>query len=234
MHARHFTSAALARGARRSLAIALGLAPFGLVVGVLAAGKGLSLVETGLMSGLVFAGASQILALDLWTHPVPILTVTFAAFAVNLRMALMGPALAAWLEKLSGWRLWGNLFLLVDHGFALAIAEGRKGERDGGFLFGVGLVLWVAWLACSLLGHVLGTVLRPPRGHPLFFAALAAFVSLLVPLWRGRHDALPWLAAAGVALPVARLAPHGAWHVVAAALAGGLVGAWRERRQGRA
>ncbi|MGC8523580.1 MAG: AzlC family ABC transporter permease [Acidibrevibacterium sp.] len=228
-----FTAAGFARGARRSLALALGLAPFGLIVGVLAAGKGLSLAEIGLMSGLVFAGASQILALDIWAHPAPVLAVSFAAFAVNLRMALMGPALTPWLERLSGWRLWGNLFLLVDHGFALAIAEGRKGERDGGFLFGAGFALWCAWLACSLAGHLLGATLHPPRGHPLFFAALAAFISLLVPLWRGRHDALPWLAAAIVALPVAHFAPRGAWHVVAAALAGGLVGAFRERQRAR-
>lgn len=233
MSASSFSAAGFARGARRSLTVALGLAPFGLVVGVLAAGKGLSLTETGLMSGLVFAGASQILALDLWTHPAPVLAASFAAFAVNLRMALMGPALAPWLERLSGWRLWGNLFLLVDQGFALAIAEGRKGERDGGFLFGVGAALWLSWIACSLAGHLLGATFHPPRGHPLFFAALAAFVSLLVPLWRGRKEALPWLIAAAVALPVARLAPRGAWHVLVAALVGSLIGALLETRRGR-
>ncbi len=231
MSAAPFTFAGVMRGAQRSIAIALGLAPFGLVVGVLAASKGLSLTETGLMSALVFAGASQILALDLWTHPAPVLAASIAAFAVNLRMALMGPALTPWLERLAGWRLWANLALLVDQGFALAIAESREGERDGGFLFGVSLVLWLSWITCSVIGHLLGVAFHPPRDHPLFFAALAAFVSLLVPLWRGRKEALPWLIAALVALLVARIAPPGAWHVVAAALAGSLVGAWRETRR---
>jgi predicted branched-subunit amino acid permease len=227
----HFTRRGVARGIRRSLVIALGLAPFGLVVGVLAAGKGLSALETGLMSALVFAGASQILALDLWAHPPPLLSVAFATLAVNLRMALMGPALGNLLAGLSGWRLWGSLFLLVDHGFAIGVAESRRGERDAGLLFGVGATLWVFWLATSLAGFWLGASLHLSHGHPLFFAAPAAFISLLVPLWRGRRDALPWLLAALIAIPLARLLPRGAWHVVIGAVAAAAFGAWRDLRQ---
>lgn len=226
-----FTPRGVRRGMRRSLAIALGLAPFGMVVGVLAAGKGLSALETVLMSGLVFAGASQILALDLWAHPPPLLGLAFATLAVNVRMALMGPVLSGLLAGLGGWRLWGSLFLLVDHGFAIAMAESRRGERDAGLLFGVGATLWVFWLASSLAGFELGALLHPRRDHPLFFAAPAAFISLLVPLWRGWRDALPWLLAAAVAIPLARFLPHGAWHVVAAAVAAAAWGAFRDRRE---
>jgi predicted branched-subunit amino acid permease len=218
-----FTPRGVRRGVRRSLVIALGLAPFGMVVGVLAAGKGLSALETALMSGLVFAGASQILALELWAHPPPLLSIAFATFAVNLRMALMGPVLSGLLAGIRGWRLWGSLFLLVDHGFAIAVTESRRGERDGGLLFGVGATLWVFWLVSSLAGFWLGALLDLRRDHPLFFAAPAAFISLLVPLWRGRRDALPWLIAATVAVPLARLLPRGAWHVVAGAV---IAAAW--------
>ena len=61
------------RGARAAFAITLGLAPFGLVVGVVADARGLSLLETLLMSGLVFAGTSQLVALELWSDPAPVL-----------------------------------------------------------------------------------------------------------------------------------------------------------------
>ncbi len=39
--------------------------PFGLLLGALAAQKGLSPLEVGLMSGLVFAGSAQLVAIDL-------------------------------------------------------------------------------------------------------------------------------------------------------------------------
>lgn len=43
--------------------------PIGLVFGAVAAGKGLSGAEVTLMSALVFAGGSQFVAMDMWTHP---------------------------------------------------------------------------------------------------------------------------------------------------------------------
>ncbi|WP_232818323.1 AzlC family ABC transporter permease [Elioraea thermophila] len=96
--------AGVVRGLRLAAPLTVGLVPFGLVVGVLA--QGLSALEQALMSALVFAGASQILALELWTDPAPIASAALAAAAVNLRFALMGPHLAAWLDALKGWRRW--------------------------------------------------------------------------------------------------------------------------------
>ncbi len=225
-----FTRAGMRRGLRQALPVSLGILPFGIVTGVVAQGAGLSLAETTLMSATVFAGASQLMALGSWAHPAPVLGATLAALVVNLRLALMGPALAPWLDRLRGWRVWLTLFFLVDHGWAMAITEIRAGRSDAGFLLGSGLALWLPWVVTSAAGHLLGSLLRPPPGHPLFFAALAAFISLLVPLWRGRQDLLPWAVAALVALLVARLLPGSYWHIVAGALAGSLTGALAERR----
>ena len=68
-----------------------------------------------------------------------------------------------------------------------------------------------------------------PPGHPVFFAALSVFIALLVPMWRGRIDLVPWIAAAGVAFGVSRLLPGTTWHIVAGAVGGGLCGALRDR-----
>jgi 4-azaleucine resistance transporter AzlC len=228
------TAAGMRRGARAALAITLGLAPFGLVVGVVADARGLSLLETLLMSGLVFAGTSQLVALELWSDPAPVLAAGLAVLVVNLRMAPMGAALAPVLDRLSGWRLWGTLAVLVDNSFALTIAEMRAGRRDPGFLLGASLTMLANWLAMCAVGHGLGALVRLPAGHPLFFAATATLLSLLVPIWRGRKsDLLPWLAAGLVAL-----AAHGAglgppWPVLAGALAGAGTGAALDGRRER-
>lgn len=226
-----FTGAGVLSGMRCSVPLLAGLVPFGLVAGVAAQAKGLSLAEAALMSALVYAGSAQLLALSLWTSPAPVLAASFASLVINLRYALMGPVLTPWLERLRGWRLWGSLFLMVDQNWGLSIGEIRAGRSDAGFLFGSGLVMWVVWLASTVLGHLLGSVFRLRPGHPLFFAALAVFVALLVPLWRGRGDLLPWLVAGAAAVLTARLLPGTSWYIVVGALAGSLAGVVRDRRR---
>ena len=75
------------------LPVALGVAGYGIAFGVLADQAGLSVAEVALMSATVLAGASQIIAVELWADPIPAATVVLAVFAVNLRYSLMGAAL---------------------------------------------------------------------------------------------------------------------------------------------
>lgn len=227
-----FTRHGVARGVRQAVPLVIGTFPFGLVVGVISDAKGLSLLETWLMSGLVFAGSSQLLALELWTEPAPILGATLAAFVVNMRLAPMGAALAPWLDWLRGVRLWGTLATLVDHSYALSAAEQRRGGRDAGFLLGVSLALWLFWMIAVALGHVFGAAVRLPPGHPVFFAATATFCAILVPVWQGvRRDLLPWGLAAGVSLLAWSAGLAAPWPLLAGALCGAALGAWLELRR---
>ena len=227
-----FTRHGVLRGARDAAPLVIGTFPFGLVVGVISDAKGLSLLEALVMSGLVFAGSSQLLALELWTEPAPIAAATLAAFVVNIRMAPMGAALAPWLDRLRGVRLWGTLATLVDHSYAMSAAEQRRGGRDAGYLLGVGLALWAFWMIAVGVGHVFGSAVRLPPGHPLYFAAIATFCAILVPVWQGvRRDLLPWTLAAGIAL-LAWWGGLGApWPLLAGALSGAALGAWLELRR---
>ena len=229
-----FSRAAVLAGARRSLPLQVAVAPFGLVCGVAAQGQGLSLAEATLMSGLVYAGSAQLLVLSHWVNPAPVLAAAIASFVINLRMALMGPVLGPWLDRVRGWRLWGSLFVMADQNWALSVTEMQSGQGDAGFLFGSGVLMWVVWVGTTAAGHVLGATMRPPPGHPLFFAALAVFVAILVPMWRGRRDFVPWIVAASVAMLLARLLPGTSWYIVAGALAGSTAGVWRDRRRGDA
>ena len=229
-----FSRAGMARGAWLCLPLLIGTTPFALVCGIVAQMHGLSVSEATLMSAAVYGGSSQLVALASWAHPAPVLGAAFAAFAVNLRFALMGPVLAPWLDRLRGWRLWGSLFVMADQNWAVAVKEMQAGGRDAGVLFGNGLLMYLAWVATTALGYLLADAIRPAPDHPLFFAALAVFVAMLASLWRGRGDLLPWAVAAVTALAVWRLQPHGSWYIVAGALAGSLAGGWRDLRRGRA
>jgi 4-azaleucine resistance transporter AzlC len=227
-----FTADGVRRGVRESLPLWIGMIPFGLVIGVLAEAKGLSFAEQLLMSAIVYAGAAQLLALELWADPVPIGAVIVAALVVNIRMAPQGAALAFWLDRLHGLRLWGTLATLVDHSFALSVQEQRRGGRDAGFLLGVGAGIWVSWMVTTSAGHLASSLVKLPQGHPLFFASVAAFLSILVGLWRNaRLDLLPWLAAGVVAVLAQRAGLPVPLPLLAGTLAGAALGAWRELRR---
>lgn len=229
-----FTAAGVRRGARASLPLWFGMVPFGLVIGVMSDAKGLSLAETVLMSAIVYAGAAQLLVLEFWTDPAPVLAAAVAAAVVNIRMAPQGAALAPWLDRLRGWRLWGTLATLVDHSFALSVQEQRAGGRDAGYLLGIGLMLWVAWVVTTTAGHLAASVVRLPPGHPLFFASVAAFLSILVGLWRGpRVDLAPWAVAGLVALAAHRAGWPAPLPLLLGSFAGAALGAWIEVRARR-
>ncbi|HEV7633318.1 MAG TPA: AzlC family ABC transporter permease [Steroidobacteraceae bacterium] len=223
-----FTRAGFRRGFFTILPFAIAGLPFGLVVGISAQAHGLSLVEAILMSGVVFAGSAQLLALGAWTVPASILAATFTTLVVNLRFVLMGPGLAPWLDGLRGARRWGSLFFLVDQNWAIALREIAAERCDAAFFIGTGVAFWILWEAATIAGHLLGQWIAPAPGHPLFFAALATFITILLPMWRSSRDLLPWIAAGIVALLVARLLPGTTWHIVAGAVAGGIVGACRD------
>jgi predicted branched-subunit amino acid permease len=227
-----FTRATFWRGARRSVPLVLGLAPFGFVTGLITQHHGLSLADCMLMNALVYAGAGQLVALANWTHPAPVLAAAFAAFVVNMRFALMGPVLAPWLAGLSPLKRYASLAILVDHTWAISVTDMRKGGRDVALFVGLSVPLWFGWLISTTVGFLCASTLNLPPHHPLFFGALAAFVALLVPLWRGRSDALPWVVAGGVSLFIAHLLPHTSWYIVAGALSGCLAGALKDSWNG--
>src|SRR4028118_899911 len=87
-------------GIKRSLPLALSIFTYGISFGVLARQAGLSLVEAFLMSSLVFAGASQFIAVELRHSPLPIATLLLTTLVINLRHILMSASLSPWFLKL--------------------------------------------------------------------------------------------------------------------------------------
>lgn len=226
-------------GFRVCLPVALGVAVYGVLFGLLARQKGLSLMAAQSMSLGVFAGASQLIALDLWGPELPVVSLVVTTCIVNLRHVLMGAALAPWLTRLSARQAFGSLFFMTDESWALALGrwaeERRRGlASDGAFLIGAGLCVYVFWNASTALGHVLVSGLDDPARYGLDFAFTAVFTALLVGLKPRRADVLPLLCATAAALVSARLMP-GKWFILAGALAGGLAAALGpgERKGGR-
>jgi predicted branched-subunit amino acid permease len=224
-----FTAAGAARGARAVLPIMPGVIAFGLVYGFVAGQRGLTALEIGLSSVVVFAGASQFLALELWGEPLPIAGLITGVLVINLRHLLMGPALLPWLAHLRPGQAYASLYFMTDESWGASVAELRRGGRDAAFLPGAGLALLAFWTASSVLGRSAGDLSPLVERWGLEFLTAAFFAALLAGFWRGRGDALPWLVAGGVAAAAKSWLP-GTWYIMLGAVAGSLVGAWRDAR----
>ena len=221
-----FTWAGALAGARQSSALVASVFVYGVVFGVLARQAGLALLEAVLMSGLVSAGASQFMALGMWASPLPAVAIVLATLVVNLRHLLMGAALQPWFARLPAHTAYGSVFFMGDESWALTLGEFTRGGRDAAFLIGSGLVLFVGWVAATGTGWLAGAVVGDPSRWALDFAFPAAFVALLIGMWRGRGDFWPWLVAAIVAVGASQWLP-GQWYIVLGGLAGSLVGVLR-------
>lgn len=223
---RHWTWAGLAEGARRSLPIVPGTLAMAAAIGALAAQKGLSLVETTLMSALVFAGASQLVALEIWTPRfgwTALLVVAVVTATVNLRYFLMTASMRPWLAGMPAWKVYPALLFTVDANWLVAMRYHGEGGRDPGVFVGCGVTMWLFWVAGTVPGHALGRLIDDPGRYGLDFALPAFFAAMLVPLWRGPRWALSWVVAGATALAVAAVVP-GWWFIIAGALAGSVAG----------
>lgn len=221
-----FTGIGIAEGARQTVPIAIAVFAYGLIFGVLARQAHLSAVEALLMSGLVFAGSSQLVALGLWVMPLPVATIIITTLIVNLRLLLMGAALRPWLARIPPLAAYGSVFFMADENWALTMGQFGRGGRNGAFLLGSGLTLFAAWLGATLAGSILGNVIGSPARWGLDFAFTAVFITLVVGLWKGKSDLLPWAVAALVAV-VGEHYLHGKWYILLGGIVGSLVGALR-------
>ncbi|NIA68137.1 AzlC family ABC transporter permease [Pelagibius litoralis] len=211
-------------GTLRILPLLVAVVVYGLLFGTLAAQKGLSPLETALMSAIVFAGASQFVAVEIWTSPPAVVLLGATALMVNLRHVLMGAALAPFLKGWSRGQVYGGLFFMADENWAFALQRSAKTPLTPGYYFGLALPLYAGWIACTTLGAIFGGFLQDPARYGLDFAFTAVFLTLLTGLWKGRRSFLPWGAAA-LAAVAGHLFLPGVWYIALGGLAGALVGA---------
>lgn len=219
-------------GARMFVPLAISVSAYGLVWGVLAGGAGFSVWEVMLTSGVVFAGSAQFVALDLWTPAaaLPIGALVVTALVINLRYVLMTTTMRPMFAGMPLRRMLPAVFLVTDETWALTMSRVSQGRGSVAFLVGAGSLAWVAWVLSTITGRLVGSAIDDPSRYGLDFAFVAAFLALLIGMWKGRSDLVPWLVAAAVATAASFYVP-GKWYILIGGVVGSLVGAATERRR---
>jgi 4-azaleucine resistance transporter AzlC len=199
-------AAAFLLGVRALLPMLLGVAPFGVIYGVVALQSGIPPLAAFLMSSLVFAGSAQFLLAQLVGAGAPALLAVGAVGLINLRHALYSASVAPMLHALP--RRWKLLlaYLLTDEAYAAAIPHLLQEPRSPlahWILFGSGFALWAGWQLATLAGVLLGAQLPADLG--LDFALPLTFIAIVVPLIDSRARLVAALTAGGAAVLLAGL-----------------------------
>jgi len=214
-------------GVLASLPLNAAVVPFALLYGTIAVSAGLTPLDAILMSAVVYAGASQLVAIDLFTQGIPAWSILLAVLAVNFRHLLYSAALTPVFRPL---RPLTKVFVfpfLVDPVYAdteRRLAEGRGFSPS--VYFGMSVGMYVSWVGGSILGATFGQLVNDPERlafdmvMPLFFLALAmAFRGR--PNWGVTVLVSSVLSVAVYYAPEAGLTMLGPpWHIMAGAVGG--------------
>ncbi len=194
--------------------------PFAILLGGLAADKGLSAFQAGAMSALVFAGSSQFVALASWTMPPLIGAIALATLVVNMRHMFMSASLLRHIRHFPKAARLAALALMADEIWAYAEARVASGQRlTIAYYAGLSVLFYLSWIIWTAVGAVIGHAIADPVAFGFDFAFIAIFIGLIMG-FRARSGFVVTIAASAAAALATHLVVAGPWSIVAGALAG--------------
>lgn len=186
-------------GLRTGTPIALGYIPSAIACGILCQTAGLTAFESLFMSLIVFAGASQFVALNLLIIGSSIPEIVLATAVLNMRHIMLSSSIARRLTPdISALKKSWICFELTDESFSVASMQ-KEPLLAPEFMFGLNIVGHCTWVIGTLLGFYGTSVLPQNVQESMGIALYALFIGLLLPSMRKSRPALI-VAVSGMAL----------------------------------
>ena len=208
------------QGVRRGFAIMLAASPFGALFGALAIDNGFSIFDAVFMSVTVYAGASQMVGIELFNHNVQPWLIILSIFAVNFRHILYSASLARYISHFTPLQKLLAFFLLTDPQYAESEKKGEAGETVSfSWYLGFGAIIYLPWQLMTLIGAIFGQMIGDPKAIGLDVLLPIYFMGLVLGFRKRDH----WLPVVAVSSVVSVAAMHfvgSPWHVSIGAIAG--------------
>ena len=216
------------KGVLAQIPVQLGVVPFGLVFGVLGIASGLTVLQTILMSSIIFGGASQVVFAQLWSIGASPIVTGGSVAIINSRHIIYSANISKYISVLSlRWRL-ALGYLLTDKAFAISFQEFENRNRFAHYrLLGGGLTLWVFWQISTVTGVFLGANIPPYLN--LEFAIPLTFIAIILPKLKSLAQIFTAVTASIIAIFGHEL-PYGLW-IIVASISGMFVGGLINQRQ---
>lgn len=215
------------RAALRDVApVLVPMLPFGALYGTLAMDGGFTAAEAIGMSAFVYAGASQLVALQLLAVESPLWAVVLSMFILNFRHVLYSASIGRHLGAFSPVQKTIGFFFLVDPSYAAAETRALRGRLTKTYYFGYALALYVVWQLSTAIGVVFGGLIEDPRVFALDFVLPVYFLAQTM-AFQKRNGFFPVAGASFAASALVYMTLGAPWHVTLGGLAGLIVAAIR-------
>ncbi|WP_262848838.1 AzlC family ABC transporter permease [Mumia quercus] len=210
-----------------SLGVGLATGAYGVSFGAIGTASGLSILQTCVLSLLMFSGASQFAFAGVVASGGNPFTGAVTAALLGSRNSFYGLGLAPRL-RVHGWRRLLAAQLVIDESTAMGVARETDRHARIGF-YVTGASIFVLWNAMTFVGALAGNAMGDPRTYGLDAAVGAAFLALLWPRLTAWPQRVVAVVGALVAIGVVPLTPAGAPIIIGGAVAVAL-GLWVTRR----
>lgn len=168
--------------------VIIGYLPVAIGFGLLAKNAGISFIDTSLFSIIVYAGASQFMALDLIIAGVSTSSIILATFLLNLRHMMMTASLSLRLEDVKRSFLPIIAFGVTDETFS--VLSFTKSKLSLPFVLVLNILAYLAWVGGTMLGFLVGEILPQSLQDTLSIGLYAMFAALLFPQFKGEKTIL--------------------------------------------
>ncbi len=168
--------------------VIIGYLPVAIGFGLLAKNAGISFIDTSLFSIIVYAGASQFMALDLIIAGVSTSSIILATFLLNLRHMMMTASLSLRLDDIKRSFLPIIAFGVTDETFS--VLSFTKSKLSLPFVLVLNILAYLAWVGGTMLGFLVGEILPQSLQDTLSIGLYAMFAALLFPQFKGEKTIL--------------------------------------------
>jgi len=202
---------------RDGLGVGLATGLYGVSFGAVSVAAGLSVLQTCVLSLVMFTGASQFAFVGVIAAGGAPVSGAVTALLLGTRNTLYGLKLAPLLQ-FHGWRRPAAAQVVIDESTAMAITRDSTAAARTGFV-STGVAVFCLWNLFTFVGAIAGNLIGDPRTYGLDAAVGAAFLALLWPRLADRRNRVIAACAAGIALVSVPLTSAGVPVLVAGGVA---------------
>ena len=168
--------------------VVIGYLPVAIAFGLLAKNTGISFGDTSFFSILVYAGASQFMALDLINAGVSAGSIILATFLLNLRHLMMSASISIKLENIK------KIYIpLISYGITdetFSVLSFKEGKLTLPYVLTVNVLSNLSWISGTIIGYLVGEIIPAALQSSLSIGLYAMFAALLFPNLKGNRNIL--------------------------------------------
>lgn len=213
--------------ASQSLGVSLTVGAYGLAFGAASISAGFSVLQTCLISLIMFSGGSQFALVGVIGGGGSAISAIATAGLLGVRNMLYGLRMAP-LVKAKGFKRLVAAQVTIDESTGVALSQEKLGEKamlQGFWLTGIGV--YIFWNLFTLAGAIGAKAIGNPAAWGLDAAVPAAFLGLLWPRLESKTDRLVAVSAIALSLALSPFVAAGLPIIATTLLA--LIFGWRAK-----